>query len=332
MVNPHNNDKDIRIYQKDNILENKNNIKGKISMILLNIPDGVSDLAKVRYIYKMLGNMFCYDYGIIANESIAGATVNYENIDRFQTCGQIAEILAAALSGINGGVKTGVITRSGINTSEHTYEHKATSVEFKDKKTDFEYKLLLDLTLDLYRIQSGMQTKQFGFTTDALGTYDIISLKECEDLDKELGLLEEEGYLDKKIEKVKDEISKLDGFKTIEKLRYMWSKLNKSFAGPHEARQYFENVLRECFPTLRFKIFNMYYEDVSKTDFESLFVIKDEEEKSDDIFLLVDNRSGVLRSDKDTITNMLRLGWVTTSNSINDVLGYDPYDMVSMKL
>ena len=111
----------------------------------------------------------------------------------------------------------------------------------------------------------------------------------------------------------------------------MWSKLNKSFSGPHEARQYFENILRICLPNVRFKIFNMYYEDVSKTDFESLFVITPSEDE-EEIFLLIDNRSGVVKSDKQAITNMMKLGWVTTSNSLNDVLGYDPYGGLKMTM
>ena len=320
-------DKDIRIYSDKDRLSisqtNKDNLKGKISMILLNMPEGISDLAKVRYIYKKFGSMFCYDYGIITDENIAGVKVNYENIDKFQTCGQIAEILSVALSGINGNVETKVIPRKANTNADHKYEHMATAVKFHDNVTDFDYNLLLDLTLDLYRIQAGMQTRQFAFTTDADASYDIISLRECEELDKELGLYDERGYLDSYIEEVKEQL-RTSSMNTSEKLKYMWSKLNKSFSGPHEARLYFENLLRECIPNCYYKVFNMYYQDVSRTEFESLFIISSAD--SEDIYVLVDNNMGVVRSDLQAVNNMFKLGWESTSNSIKDVLGEDPYD------
>ena len=319
-------DKDVRIYSEKISLAkvNKDNLKGKISLILLNMPEDVSDLAKVRYIYKKFGSMFCYDYGIITDEEIAGVKVNYENIDKFQTCGQIAEILATALKGINGNVETRIIPRKANTNTDHKYEHMATEVKFHDRKDDYDYKLLLDLTLDLYRIQAGMQTRQFAFTTDESSSYDIISLRECEELDKQLGLYDEMGgYLDTRINEVKNELAKSD-LNTLEKLRYVWNKLGRTFSGPHEARLYFENLIRECVPNCYYKVFNMYYEDVSRTEFESLFIISSAD--APDIYLLVDNNVGVVKTDLQTVNNMFKLGWESTSNSIKDVLGEDPYE------
>ena len=315
----HNDDNDVKVYTGLDSLagNNKDNLRGKISMTLLNMPNDVSDLAKVRYIYKTLGSMFCYDYGIINNEYIAGRKVNYEDIDKFQTCTQIAEILSHELLSVNDNIKTRTIPRKLENGKSHLFDHLATEVIMHDNKTNEDYKLLLDLTLDLFRIQAGMQTKQFAFTTDASGSYDIISLRECEALDKEIDLIDEKGYLDIYIDQIKHELIN-SNLTIIDKLKYIKSKLSRNFSGPHEARLYYESIIRSCIPNAYLRVFNMYYKNVSRTDFESLFIISTE--KDEDIYLLVDNNMGMIRTDLDAITSMKNQGWETTSGTLKKLL------------
>lgn len=298
----------------------KDNIVGKINLILLNMPKDVCDLAKVRYAYKMLGNLFSYDFSIIIDDSIAGKEVNYDDIQRYQTCTQISEIFNVILNNINENSKSEVIERKQNNNSHNNYEHVANSVAFTDTKTGIEYKLLLDLTLDLFRIQSGMQTRQFAFTTDIHGTHDIISLRECEELDRELGILDPYGYTDEQIKKVGQEISELQ-CSTKQKIFGMWNRLSKKFSGAHEAKQYFESILGTVFPTLPYRSYNLYYKDVAASEFASLVIVDAEEE----IYVLLDNKLGMVFSSKENINEMMKSGWKTSSHTLEGVIGYDPY-------
>ena len=312
-------DEDVKVYTGLDSLagNNKDNLKGKISMALLNMPSDVSDLAKVRYIYIKLGSMFCYDYGIINNEYIAGRKVDYDNIDKFQTCTQIAEILSHELLGVNSNIKTKTIPRKLNNGKSHLFDHLATEVIMDDTKTGEHYELLLDLTLDLYRIQAGMQTRQFAFTTDANGSYDIIPLRECENLDKELDIYDEKGYFDIKVDEVKHELRD-SNLSTLDKLKYIKARLSKNFSGPHEARLYYESIIRSCIPNSDVRGFNMYYKNVSRTEFETLFIVSTDNEE--DIYLLVDNNMGMVKTDVVAIYNMLDAGWETTSTTLKKLM------------
>lgn len=279
------------------------------------MPDNVSDLAKIRYFYMKLGNLFCYDFKIIIDEDLALISVNYDEIGKYQTFTQIAEILNVILNNINKNSKGKIITRN--NNGKHRYSHVANEVMFRDEVTGEEYKLLLDLTLDLFRIQAGMETKQFAYTTDMMGSYDIISSRECEKMDRELGLIDDFGYRDKKIKTIKEEIDKKN-FSLIEKINYMWKELSLSFIGPHEIRQYFISLISVIFPYLSYDVYNLYYGDVTKSQFASLFILHGE----DDIYLLLDNSLGMIVSDKENIKSMFNFGWKTSSKSLLDVIGY----------
>lgn len=302
-------------------MELKDNVVGKINIVLLNMPDNVTDLAKIRYIYMKLGNLFSYDFKIVADENLAGLDVDYDEIARYQTCTQISKILNTILSNINKNSKAKIVSRNLNNNSRYRYSHVANEVVFTDEKTGIEYKLLLDLTLDLFRIQAGMQTMQFAYTTDEFGSYDIISTKECEEMDKELGLIDKDGYRDKKILEVKNEISKLNET-LVNKIKYMWDKLSISFAGSHEVRQYFISILSTIFPYVGYHVYNLYYRDVSETQFASLFIIKDKDDK--DIYFLLDNNLGLMISNKENINHMLSFGWKSNSRTLSDVIGYEP--------
>lgn len=300
-------------------MELKENIVGKINLILLNIPDNCTDLEKIRYIYMKLGNLFCYDFKIIIDEDLAGTALNYEQIDKYQTCTQITEILNVILRGINKTSKAKVISRDDNRNTKHRYTHVANEVEFTDEVTGEKYKLLLDLTLDLFRIQAGMRTMQFAYTTDAFGSYDIITLKECEQMDRKLGIINDNGYRDEKINDVKKELVNSD-ISLYDKIIYMWNKLSLNFAGSHEIRQYFIFLLNKIFPNISYSVYNFYYGNVSQSQFASLFIIHGD----DDIYLLLDNSLGLVVTDKNNINNMLSLGWKTSSKDLSSVIGYDP--------
>lgn len=183
----------------------ESNIIPYINYIMSTIPNDLTSVEKVRYIYIELGKIFSYNYRIMIDESVAEERINYEapEISRYQTCYQISEILATLINGANCNCKANVVQRT-LENRRYANEHIATEVQFDDGM-----KLMLDLTLDLPNIQSGMRTKEFGYTSDALGTYDIISQRECEKMDKKLGFINDK-YTDDQIAELKEQLDSVD--------------------------------------------------------------------------------------------------------------------------
>lgn len=161
------------------------NIIPSINFIMSSIPENTTDLEKVRYIYINLGKLFSYDYRIIADESVISEPIDYakNEIGRYKTCYQISEILMVLINGLIPNCHAKIIERK-IPGRSFNKEHVATEVTFSDG-----LKIILDLTLDLANIQGGLKTKEFGFTTNSTGDYDIISLRECAQMDKKLGFI-----------------------------------------------------------------------------------------------------------------------------------------------
>ena len=57
------------------------NIIPSINFIMSSLPEDLTDLEKVRYIYINLGKLFSYDYRIVADESVAEEPVDYSKND-----------------------------------------------------------------------------------------------------------------------------------------------------------------------------------------------------------------------------------------------------------
>lgn len=290
------------------------NIVSKINLILLNRPKDVSDLHLIRYFYIMLGKLFCYDLFIIVDKDIVYKDVDYDRIGKYQTCYQISKILNVILSDINESAHAKIIARTQANIN-YQCPHLANEIEFVDSKTQLKYKLLLDLTLDLYRIQAGMQTRQFAFTTDSSGSYDIISLKECEEMDRVLGFIDERGYREEEISKVKKKLENSQ-LSLKAKIKDIWDKLSLTFAGQNELKQYFEYLLCELLPNINYKSYNLYYNKQNEEDFSQLFILHDQE----DVYLLLDNKLGIIFTDRENIKNMLNTGFKTNSYSLEDIV------------
>lgn len=298
-------------------MEKKDNIVDKIKLIKYSIPQNCTDLEKVRYIYMKLGHLFCYDFRIIINESIAHAKLDYNNISQFQTCTQISEVLAMLLQNFNGNAEAKVIKRP-LPNGDHCYSHVATEVKFKDTVTGEEYKLLLDLTLDLFRIQAGLQTMQFGYTTDSTGSYDIIPLRECEEMDLHLHLIYNDEYRDKKVEEVRKYLLE-NNMPLRDKLTYMWQMLQVNFRGSHELMRYAEYLIPSVLPKVQFRNFNLYHKNLSEEEFAILFIIRSKEQ-DEEVYLLFDNQLGIIFSSRNNVIDMLDSEWSTNSQTLYTLL------------
>ncbi len=291
------------------------NIVSDINLILFNIPENVSILEKVRWIYIKLGELFSYDYTVVSKPKEALKELTFEDnyISPYQTCIQISQIMNIILNSLGPECKSKIVDTQdsvrGINNSTH----KANSVEFSNGE-----KYLLDLTLDLYLIQSGCQTKHFGFTTPN-GEYDILPLLECEKIDKSFGIIKYGEYTDKKINDMKSRLNSIDYSSMTEDeiLNYKLSMLNTlvpKFRGSHEGKMYLNKLFIEVLKS-RFKEYHLTLQRESIDELATIYKFID----TDSWYLYTPNL-GLFRTSKENIKSMLNSGWISKSNSLFDDL------------
>lgn len=291
------------------------NIVSDINLILFNIPENVSTLEKVRWIYIKLGELFSYDYTVVSRPKEALKELTFEDnyISPYQTCIQISQIMNIILNSLGPECKSKIVDTQdsvrGINNSTH----KANSVEFSNGE-----KYLLDLTLDLYLIQSGCQTKHFGFTTPN-GEYDILPLLECERIDKSFGIIKYGEYTDKKINDMKSRLNSIDYSSMTEDeiLNYKLSMLNTlvpKFRGSHEGKMYLNKLFIEVLKS-RFKEYHLTLQRESIDELATIYKFID----TDPWYLYTPNL-GLFRTSKENIKSMLNSGWISKSNSLFDDL------------
>ncbi len=298
------------------------NIASSLSYIASSMPDDATELEKIRYIYINLGKLFSYDYRIIVDESVVEKELDYYNnvIERYQTCYQISEVLASLINGLVPTCKAKLIERK-INGRSFNKEHVAVEVILSDG-----LKLILDLTLDLANIQGGLKTKEFGFSTNELGEYDIISLKECAQMDKKLGFIVDK-YTDDYIDEFLEELSKTDfsNMSSREKLEYKINKtkevFSKDFKGNHEAIRYIYSVLNKVLSPdeiCYMKQFNLSYDN--STDFNLMAIYSFDELG---LYYSYSNELGFNKITPETIEKLLKSGWRTNSKSIASIFNDD---------
>lgn len=291
------------------------NIVSDINLILFNIPENVSTLEKVRWIYIKLGELFSYDYTVVSKPKEALKELTFEDnyISPYQTCIQISQIMNIILNSLGPECKSKIVDTQdsvrGINNSTH----KANSVEFSNGE-----KYLLDLTLDLYLIQSGCQTKHFGFTTPN-GEYDILPLLECERIDKSFGIIKYGEYTDKKINDMKSRLNSIDYSSMTEDeiLNYKLSMLNTlvpKFRGSHEGKMYLNKLFIEVLKS-RFKEYHLTLQRENIDELATIYKFID----TDSWYLYTPNL-GLFRTSKENIKSMLNSGWISKSNSLFDDL------------
>ncbi|MBQ6323614.1 MAG: hypothetical protein IJI22_02145 [Bacilli bacterium] len=298
------------------------NVAPEIKLIIENIPDDISLLEKVRWIYINLGKVFCYDYRIAYEKDYAFVknTDLDKPIERYQTCIQISEILNKALNSIEG-INARIVRRVLTNARGY-YGNDHVAVEVQLEENGMPLKLLLDLTLDLYNIQSDCQTKHFGFEDDGSGEYDIISQPENLEMDKKLGFVEDErDYRDYRIEETLRELQKVDleelsSKEAIEKKLRIINRLTQKFNGYHEGKRYMSMLFTRLLNTY-FHEFNIYYAKDGQINLKSIFRINSGDYEK---WVIYSNILGLMATNKEIIRNMLNDLWKTKSNSLEDIV------------
>lgn len=303
-------------------INNKNyneNILGALNLLLMNIPQNLEPLEKVRWLYIKLGELFSYDYRVATDINVAKKEVDFseEFISRYQTCKQISQIFNLMLNNIDEKIKSKIITRENPERGNFELKHEAIEITVDNSE-----KYLLDLTLDLYLIQSGCQTKQFGFTTNLEGTYDIIPLSDCKKMDTKMGLIKYGEYTDKKISDTKSKINMQDYSKMnkeeefdykINSIKYLIPKL----PGYHESKMFIGKVLLDIL-TYKYKEYNLTYKSDNNMQLVTCYKIEYENDKYK--WYLYNSQIGLIETSTLNIKNMLASGFKTNSKTLEEEL------------
>ena len=295
------------------ILNNKtgHNVYDQIKMIMFNVPDDLSEIELVRWIYIKIGMLFNYDYRILNNPSIGNNKVDFDNeyISNYQTCYQICEIMNKVFEYFN--IKSKTIQRKTPNKI-YDYEHTANEIELSTGE-----KYLLDLTVDLYLIQSGCQTHEFG--TSSEDDCDIISNSKLESIDERLNLIKYGEYTDKKIRDKKSVINGKD-YSNITYDEELICKMESIkeliplFTGYNEARLFINKLLNDF--NIPFHKYNLVYknDDMNKL-IECILVYGDS-----NIWYLYAGNSGFIKTNARKLSKMLEHGWYSKNDRFNEIL------------
>ena len=289
-----------------------NNIKKEILEVVDTIPEGVSPLEKVRWIYIKLGKLFSFTY----NKDIVDPNVSIlsDYINKYETCTEISNILNEILNNIDPSIKCEVIDRKNPNriyTTEHncnviTYEHDG-----------LEEKYLLDLTLDLYRIQFGLTTNEFGLCGYEGLDLDILPKMDAKKMDINLGLIEEE-YNDKKIEDIKRTLSFTDfsNMSFEEEINYRMQKvipfleLSNTFS---ELNEFLYHIVLDNF--FKCQIIRSIIRKDDKVSY--LYVFR---KNGMAVWYIFDENNKFYKTNPDNVKTMLDNGWSNTRGVINKML------------
>ena len=294
-------------------------ISGDVSLLIHNLPDDLTPLEKVRWMYINLGKLFSYDYRVAQDISYGTEKMfdPYQFIGRYQTCIQISSVLNLILNGIDG-VDSRVIERVLPNVhASYGNNHVANEVILYDKGEKL--KLLLDLTLDLYLIQSDCMTKHFAYEDDGTGTYDIIPTDDIRKMDYDINLVPDNFYTDDAINQVKNTFKIIDGIPDKDVIEYrisLISGLVKRFKGYHEGKQYISMLFRELL-RLPYHEYNLYFNDQNSINLKTIYrIVNGDYEK----WIVYSNNSGFMSTSRDKIREILNHGWATNSNTLYDLV------------
>ena len=313
----------------NNISAMKPNLVGELNLILLNIPEDLSPLEKAWLIYNKAGHVFRYDYRIANNVELAKKEIDFltNNIDYFQTCTQISYLLNLMLNNIEG-LESRVIKRNIQLRGNYCNKVDHVAIELKDKTSGKEY--LLDLTLDLYEIQSGMICEHFACSeyaniihTNTDKKYDLLSLQERKKLDNKTKINLSGIYTNNQIDECKKKVIEkyTTDFDTdifeygIEQIKQIISSHN--FKGHQEGSLFIKRLFHEILSRvgINYKEFNLIY--LNNDQIVTLFYF---DNSSDCTFLLYSTDNGIIETNKKNIKKMLSYGWSTRSNSLGDLL------------
>lgn len=307
-------DKVISIINSDLIDMSSENVLGSINNAVMDTPANTSTLEKIRWIYIKLGQIFSYDYrkGLVEYQSVVNPIDMEKYVGKYQSCLEMTEVLNVILNKISG-VKSRTIVRKNAEIRGHAaQDHVANEVVFEED--GYEFKLMLDLALDLSLIQSGAQTMHFGYEDDGSGTYTIIPQPENRDMDVKLGLIEKgQKYTNEIIRDAENEVIHSNNpEETISSSIQLMNRLSRSFPGYHEGKQFMGLLFHRLLPCY-YKEFNLYYKQDGKVNLKTFYKF---ELNGCEKWVMYSKDQGLLEVDPSLIAEMLNSGWTTNSRTL----------------
>lgn len=302
----------------------ENDMISELNSILINVPQKFSPLEKAWWIYKKTGLIFSYDFRASSNTELIHNQIDFEKntSNYYQTCWQISDLLCLMFNNIEG-LKAKVIeTKIEIRgQNADTIPHRCVELIVEGKK-----KYILDLTMDLFHIQSGMLPRYFAQATSSVirfndrieyvndsEKYSVLSRNALIKLDKKTQLNTTGKYTDDVIEV---ERKKFLSEYTIDYYCHIIRHLNfllagKNFRGQLEGKKYITYILNSFLSPigLEFKEYNLIYKNSSgiQTAFEIL---------NENIFFLYSKEYGVTETSLEGIKTMMNSGWSTASETL----------------
>lgn len=185
-------------------------MKISIKQIKKEMPDDLTPIEKVRYIYLKLGNIFSYnrDFLNITNYKILEDIYNdYITISMIEegnyqnkitaTCKQHAEITSEVINSINEKLDARTI---GYVEGEQNHIEVIVTIEEK--------RYCLDISKDLYKIPKGLKTKGFARESKAVdgSKCDVLPEEELKKIDEKIGYCKYSMYTDDIIQLLKKEM------------------------------------------------------------------------------------------------------------------------------
>ena len=288
--------------------------------ILKGMPKNLEQIEMARYIYLELGKVLSYDMNAFyLKDELLGDRYNKEieldkEFDTTLVCKPINIIYIKLLKIM--GIDAELIQLD----NNFKYNHVGTSITF-----DNGIKIFTDLTLDLHRIQNGMRTMDFAYTSPQ-GNYDILSRRELNKIDDKLGYTFRGIYTDDFIDivskeltnKVKVERYLLDG-KRIEdcnicevisrKLDFILNHVMFKRLGYAEGRNTLIYILQKCLSdeeSKHIKQFDLIKQNENNNEFANLIKVFDEKNS---IYYLQLPDEEMKKCTKCDIDDIFKIGW-----------------------
>ena len=221
--------------------------KDLIESIIHNMPEGLTELEKARYIYIELGKQRAFDtryyYGSssekkrVYKQSLLERT-KPEDLRNKRTilCTTLSELYKIALNEV--GIKCQIVPY------RCSYDDHVLPVVFLADEEKGTVKIRADLQQDMEFIQTGMSTAEFG----TLSIYDKdffrINQEQLKKIDQKIGYIKED-YRDAYIYKVHQQIRRKDANGTLQAiLQNPIICKNTNFKGHVERRNYYRLILK----------------------------------------------------------------------------------------
>jgi len=290
------------------------NVINELNSVLTSIPNGLNLLEKIRWVYINIGKIFSYDY-LFTEFNGENYKIRFDQkfISRYVTCVQISEVLRIMIGNIDPNrIKCQIIERPKVRFKGNlNMVHKANLVTLFNGE-----KYILDLTQDLFLIQSGCQTREFGYSTNA-GNEDIIPRRECRLMDEKLGFIKDGKYTDDLIEEEVDNVnfnnySKMTNVGKIINQMNSVSKLMVNFRGFQEGKDYL-TMLFSMMVKSEFKEF-----DLRNGSYMIAYYLFGS--GKDTVWYRYDQNSGLNLANASEISGLLASGWVTKSKTLSQYL------------